>query len=217
MRVENPKPEIDKLRILMISTLLIISGILVISLAFFLHQNVNSEFINGSHDIVFQSRPYLEYEAQVSWETSMTGEKKPRKGSNCVISKAVWLASDIDNLAIWIKVLNHKHELVSVHLLKPTPEFLPDGSINIPVSIVTIPPDGFNDYTVIFEQTHIPSRTSFISPKYRLGFSPSSSEGNAVIPFFIGTIGSFFAILGLTVAYLLHKHIRIVKRFLPHS
>lgn len=199
------KDELNYKNIKILYVLFIISGFITVTCALSLHQNLNSIF-NGDYAIIkFQSRPYLEYEALVQWENHLT-ENVTKKASNDSMKKLTKGEEDISESKIKIEVFNEKNKLISSQVVKPSFLVLPDGSSYVPDSSLTIPSDGFHNYTVIFEKLQNRSAKSSTFPSYTVYFSSRSSEGNAVLPFMIGVLGTFLVIIGVVFAYKYFKH-----------
>ena len=199
------KDILTKKTIKTIYILFILSGCIIISIALALHQNLNAIYSGDYARINFQSRPYLEYEAQVQWENHLT-DYVSRDGSNDQIKKLMKGEESFDKQKVKIQIFNENSKLISFQIMEPSPIVLPDGSRYIPDSSLMIPPDRFHNYTVIFEQLHNRTTKNSTFPRYTVVFSPQSSEGNAVIPFLIGLFGSFSVVIGIFIAYTLFKN-----------
>ena len=193
------KDILTKKTIKTIYILFILSGSIIISIAFALHQNLNAVYSGDYARINLQSRPYLEYEAIVQWENHLT-DNVSRDGSNDQIKKLMKGEESFDKQKVKIQIYNENNKLISFQIMEPSPIVLPDGSRYIPDSSLMIPPDRFHNYTVIFEQLHNRTTKSSTFPRYTVVFSPQSSEGNAVIPFLIGLFGSFLVVIGIFIA-----------------
>ena len=187
-----------------ISIIFMFSGLITILTAMYLHQDIGGNYSGEFVKVRFDSRPYLDYEARVIWESGpLTSNLKAVSENQS--GKIVNPANTHDNREVRINVLNHANQLVISEIVKPGIEARSNVDEGIPESVVRIPPDGFHIYTVIFEQIRNPISSPSSRPNYCVSHSPMSSEGNAIFPFLVGSIGVLLVYLGVYVAIQLYR------------